>query len=253
MQLEKKVIVITGGAQGIGFTMAKMLAGRGARVVLVDMNGEQLDSATAELKALGCEAYSYVANVAKEDDVVSLFDQLATDLGQLNGLINNAGITRDGLLIKADHGEVRKKLSLADWQAVIDVNLTGVFLCGREAAAHMVNLKCEGVIINVSSISRAGNMGQTNYTAAKSAVAAMAVTWAKELARYNIRSAAIAPGFIATEMVTSMNQTVLDAITSKIPLRRLGEPEEIARAAVEIFENDYMTGRVVEVDGGLRL
>ena len=110
MQLEKKVIVITGGAQGIGFTMAKMLAGRGARVVLVDMNGEQLDSATAELKALGCEAYSYVANVAKEDDVVSLFDQLTTDLGQLNGLINNAGITRDGLLIKADHGEVRKKV-----------------------------------------------------------------------------------------------------------------------------------------------
>ena len=96
-------------------------------------------------------------------------------------------------------------------------------------------------------------MGQTNYSAAKSAVAAMAVTWAKELARYNIRCAAIAPGFIATELVTSMNQTVLDVITSKIPLGRLGEPEEIARAAVEIFENDYVTGRVVEVDGGLRL
>lgn len=253
MQLEKKVIVVTGAAQGIGFSMTKALAARGARVVLVDMNPNQLESAEAELTALGYDANVYIANVAKEEEVVSLFDKIATDLGSLNGLINNAGITRDGLLIKADHGEVRKKLSLADWQAVMDVNLTGVFLCGREAAAHMVDLGCEGVIVNVSSISRAGNIGQTNYSAAKSAVAAMAVTWAKELARYNIRCAAIAPGFVATELVTSMNQTVLDAITERIPVGRLGEPEEIARAAVEIFENDYMTGRVVEVDGGLRL
>ncbi len=253
MNLDKKVIVVTGAAQGLGFSMTKALAQRGARMVLVDMNGEQLDSAVAELKSLGHAAHAYIANVAKEDDVVSLFDKVAGDLGQLNGLINNAGITRDELLIKADHGRVRKKFSLADWQAVIDVNLTGVFLCGREAAAHMVDLGCEGVIINISSISRAGNIGQTNYTAAKAAVAAMAVTWAKELARYKIRCAAIAPGFVATELVTSMNQTVLDAITAKIPLRRLGEPEEIARAAVEIFENDYLTGRVVEIDGGLRL
>ncbi len=253
MNLEKKVIVVTGAAQGLGFSMTKALAQRGARMVLVDMNGDQLESAVAELKSLGHEAHAYTANVAKEEDVVALFDQVAGDLGQLNGLINNAGITRDELLIKADHGQVRKKFSLADWQAVIDVNLTGVFLCGREAAAHMVDFGCEGVIINISSISRAGNVGQTNYTAAKAAVAAMAVTWAKELARYNIRCAAIAPGFVATELVTSMNQTVLDAITAKIPLRRLGEPEEIARAAVEIFENDYLTGRVVEIDGGLRL
>ncbi len=253
MQLDRKVIVVTGAAQGIGFSMTKALAARGARMVLVDMNGEQLETAVAELKSLGHEAHSYITNVAKEDDVVALFDQIASDLGQLNGLINNAGITRDELLIKADHGQVRKKFSLADWQAVIDVNLTGVFLCGREAAAQMVNHGCQGVIINISSISRAGNIGQTNYTAAKAAVAAMAVTWAKELARYNIRCAAIAPGFVATELVTSMNQTVLDAITAKIPLRRLGEPEEIARAAVEIFENDYLTGRVVEIDGGLRL
>lgn len=253
MQLEKKVIVITGAAQGIGFSMTKALAARGARVVLVDMNPNQLEAAEAELTGLGYDAHVYVANVANEAEVVSLFDKIATDLGSLNGLINNAGITRDGLLIKADHGEVRKKLSLADWQAVMDVNLTGVFLCGREAAAHMVDLGCEGVIVNVSSISRAGNIGQTNYSAAKSAVAAMAVTWAKELARYNIRCTAIAPGFVATELVTSMNQTVLDVITERIPLGRLGEPEEIARAAVEIFENDYVTGRVVEVDGGLRL
>lgn len=253
MQLEQKVVVVTGAAQGIGFSMTKALAERGARVALVDMNPHQLESAVAELQALGYDASSYIANVTNEEEVVSLFDQVTKDLGALHGLINNAGITRDGLLIKADHGEVRKKLSLTDWQAVLDVNLTGVFLCGREAAAHMVELGCEGVIVNVSSISRAGNIGQTNYSAAKSAVAAMAVTWAKELARYKIRCVAIAPGFIATELVTSMNQTVLDVITSKIPAGRLGEPEEIARAVVEIFENEYVTGRVVEVDGGLRL
>ncbi|MGI9284987.1 MAG: SDR family oxidoreductase [Pseudomonadales bacterium] len=253
MKLDKKVVVVTGAAQGIGLSMTKALAARGAHVALVDMNPQQLESAVADVKKLGYDASAFIANVAKEEDVVALFDNVVKDLGALHGLVNNAGITRDGLLVKADHGEVRKKLSLADWQAVLDVNLTGVFLCGREAAAHMIELQCEGVIVNVSSISRAGNMGQTNYSAAKSAVAAMAVTWAKELARYNIRSAAIAPGFIATELVTSMNQTVLDVITSKIPLGRLGEPEEIARAAVEIFENDYVTGRVVEVDGGLRL
>lgn len=253
MQLKKKVIVVTGAAQGIGLSMSKALAQRGARVVLVDVNPQQLESAVAELKALGYDANAYLTNVVNEEEVVSLFGNVANDLGALHGLINNAGVTRDGLLIKADHGEIRKKLSLTDWQAVMDVNLTGVFLCGREAAAHMVELGCDGVIVNVSSISRAGNIGQTNYSAAKSAVAAMAVTWAKELARYNIRCAAIAPGFIATELVTSMNQTVLGVITSKIPLGRLGEPEEIARAAIEIFENDYITGRVVEVDGGLRL
>jgi len=253
MQLEEKVIVITGAAQGLGLCMAKKLAERGARLALVDMNGEQLNAAVTELEAMGCTARAYVVNVAKEKQVVALFDDVVKDFGALHGLINNAGITRDGLLIKADHHEVRKKLPLADWQAVIDVNQTGVFLCGREAAAHMVTLASEGVIVNISSISRAGNMGQTNYSAAKAAVAAMTVTWAKELARYGIRCAAIAPGFVATELVTSMNQTVLDVITAKIPMGRLGEPEEIARAMLEIFENDYITGRIVEVDGGLRL
>jgi 3-oxoacyl-[acyl-carrier protein] reductase len=233
--------------------MANTLAARGARLALVDMNRDRLDAAVAELEQTGCIAKAYIVNVAKEKQVVALFDDVVQEFGALHGLINNAGITRDGMLLKADHGEVRKKMSLADWHAVIEVNQTGVFLCGREAAAHMVNLGCQGVIVNISSISRAGNMGQTNYSAAKAAVAAMTVTWAKELARHSIRCAAIAPGFTATELVTSMNQTVLDVITSNIPLGRLAEPEEIAQAMLQIFENDYMTGCIVEVDGGLRL
>ena len=152
----------------------------------------------------------------------------------------------------AKDGEVTDRMSLSQWQMVIDVNLTGVFLCGREAATRMIQAKSEGVIINISSISRAGNFGQTNYSATKAGVAAMAVTWAKELARHNIRTGAIAPGFMATEMVASMKPEALEKMASGIPLKRLGEPAEIAQMAVAILENDYISGRVFEVDGGLR-
>jgi 3-oxoacyl-[acyl-carrier protein] reductase len=253
MQLQDKVIAITGGAQGLGFSMAKAFAARGARLALVDINPQALDRVVGELTAQGTETRGYVANVADEDSVVALFERIAGDFGALNGLINNAGITRDGLLIKVKDGKVTGKMSVASWQAVMDVNLTGAFLCAREAAVRMVELGCEGVIVNISSISRAGNFGQTNYSATKSGVAAMAVTWAKELTRHNIRAAAIAPGFIATDMVAGMNQDALEKLAAGIPARRLGRPEEIAGAALSIFENDYINGRVIEVDGGLRL
>jgi 3-oxoacyl-[acyl-carrier protein] reductase len=177
----------------------------------------------------------------------------SVDFGGVDGVINNAGILRDGLLIKVKDGEISKRMSLAEWQAVIDVNLTGVFLCGREAATRMIEGKRAGVIINISSISKAGNMGQSNYSAAKAGVASMAVVWAKELSSYGIRSAAIAPGFIETEMVASMKPEALEKMAAGIPLKRLGQPEEIGRTAVYIFENDYLTGRVLEVDGGIRI
>lgn len=175
------------------------------------------------------------------------------DFGKLDGLVNNAGILRDGMLIKAKDGVVEKRMSLEQWQSVIDVNLTGVFLCGREAATKMIETGVKGCIINIASISRAGNMGQTNYSAAKAGVSSMTVTWAKELARYGIRSMAIAPGFIATEMTGSMRPEALDMMTKQIPLRRMGQPEEIAHTVAYILENDYVSGRVIEVDGGLRV
>ncbi len=178
--------------------------------------------------------------------------QVVNDFGALHGLVNNAGILRDGLLLKVKDGQV-SKMSLAQWQAVIDVNLTGVFLCTREVAAKMVELKCEGAIVNISSISRAGNMGQTNYSAAKAGVASATVVWAKELARYGIRVAGVAPGFIETEMVASMKPEALEKMTAGIPLRRMGKPLEIAQAVAFIFENDYYSGRILELDGGLRL
>ena len=253
MELKDAVIVITGGARGLGAAMARGLAGRGAKLALVDVDGEALDAMVAECEGLGVEARGYVTNIAKEDEVVALFNDVVSDFGRLDGIINNAGILRDGLLVKAKNGEIAGKMSLAQWQSVIDVNLTGVFLCGREAAEHMIKLGSKGLIVNISSISRAGNMGQTNYSAAKAGVAAMAVVWAKELARYGIRANAIAPGFVSTEMVASMKPEALEKMAAMIPLRRLGTPEEIAHTVVYLFENDYVSGRVMEIDGALRL
>lgn len=253
MNIEGKVIVVTGGAQGLGLAMALSLAECGARLALVDLNQERLDEGVAACKAAGGDARAYIANIAKEEDVIALFDQVIADFGVVDGLINNAGILRDGLLVKAKDGEIVKRMSLAEWQAVIDVNLTGVFLCGREAATRMIEHSTPGVIVNISSLAKEGNIGQSNYSAAKAGVAAMTVTWAKELARYGIRSGAIAPGFIATEMVASMKPEALEKMAAGIPLKRLGQPAEIAHAVRFIFENDYFSGRVIELDGAFRL
>ena len=253
MEIENKVIAITGAAQGLGLAMATVLASKGARIALIDFNGDKLDAAVDQCKAAGGDARAYVANVADEDNVVKTFDQIAADFGALNGLINNAGVLRDGLMLKVKDGEIVKKMSVVEWQTVIDVNLTGVFLCGREAAERMIKLGCEGVIINISSIAKDGNRGQTNYSAAKAGVAAMAVTWAKELSGFGIRSMAIAPGFVATDMVASMKPEAREKMTSGIPQKRMALPEEIGHACAYIFENDYMNGRVIQIDGGLRL
>ncbi len=253
MDLKDKVIVVTGGGQGLGRAIAVGLAGKGAVLALADLNQERLDETVALCKEAGGDARAYIANIASEDEVVSLFDSVVADLGRLDGLVNNAGILRDGMLVKVKDGEIVKTMSLAEWQAVIDVNLTGVFLCGRQAAVKMIEQGSGGLIINISSVSRAGNMGQTNYSAAKAGVATMAVSWGKELARYGIRTAAIAPGFVGTEMVASMKPEALAKMESQIPLGRVGEPEEIAHTAVFLFENDYITGRVIETDGGIRL
>ncbi len=253
MNIKNKVVVITGGAQGLGYSMAECFANKGARLALVDMNPDALATAQSQLSEKGVEVKTYTTNVAKEDEVETLFNNIVSDLGGVDCLINNAGITRDGLFIKAKDGKITKRMSIQEWQSVIDVNLTGVFLCGREAATKMIESNTHGVIINISSLSKAGNMGQSNYSAAKAGVAAMTVTWAKELSRYGIRSAGIAPGFIATEMVKSMKPEALEKMANMIPLKRLGEPKEIGMTAVYIAENDYYTGRTIEMDGGMRI
>jgi 3-oxoacyl-[acyl-carrier protein] reductase len=253
MKLQDSVIAITGGGQGLGRAMAEYLAAKGARLALIDLMPEKLDEAAAACDKTGGDVRTYVCNVAKEEDVEKTFEAIVADFGQLNGLINNAGILRDGLMVKGKDGQVEKRMELAQWQAVIDVNLTGVFLCGREASSQMIKNGDQGVIINIASISRAGNMGQSNYSAAKAGVSALVPVWAKELARYGIRCMGIAPGFIETEMTASMKPEALEKMTAGIPLKRMGKPEEIASAAAFIFENDYMSGRMIEVDGALRL
>lgn len=253
MELKDKVIVITGGGRGLGRAMALEMASKGAKLALVDLNQEDLDTTIGLCNEEGVEARGYICNVAQETEVEQLFKDVVADFGTLNGLVNNAGITRDGLFLKVKEGKVVGKMSMDQWNLVMDVNLTGTFLCAREAAAQMVELGTEGCIINISSISRQGNMGQTNYTATKAGVEAMAVTWAKELARYGIRCSSIAPGYIGTEMVMSMKPEALDKIAAGIPAKRLGKPEEIARTASFIFENDYINGRCIEVDGALRI
>lgn len=253
MELKDKVIAITGAGRGLGRAMALELASKGAKIALIDLSQEDLATTLGMVKELGSEGNIYICNVSKETEVEAVFEKIASDFGGLNGLVNNAGITRDGLFIKVKEGEIVSKMTLDQWTQVIDVNLTGTFLCGREAAAQMIKHKQQGCIINISSISRHGNRGQTNYTATKAAVEAMAVTWAKELARYDIRANSIAPGFIATEMVMSMKPEALEKIASGIPLKRLGEPEDIAKTVTFILENDYASGRCFEVDGGLRL
>ncbi len=253
MDLRGKAIVITGAAQGLGQKMAEVVARQGAKIALVDLDHAKLQDTVRLCSNAGSEVRDYPVDVTDESGVETLFESIHKDLGSVDGLINNAGTNSDALLVKVENGTVQKKMSLADFNKVIAVDLIGVFLCGREAAVHMIQGGRGGVIINISSISRAGNVGQTNYAAAKAGVAAMTVTWAKELSRYNIRVAGIAPGFCNTRMVANIKPEIRDKIISTIPLRRLGEPEEIGNTALYILQNDYYNGRILEIDGGLRL
>jgi 3-oxoacyl-[acyl-carrier protein] reductase len=253
MNLRDRTVVVTGAGRGIGRVTACTLAEQGANVALFDLNSTDLAETARLCAEKKVEARTYLVNVADEAQVAEAMKRVAADFGRLDGLVNNAGIVRDGLLVKVKDGAVVGSMSLDQWNAVIGVNLTGVFLCGREAAKHMIERGNGGVIVNISSISRLGNAGQTNYSAAKAGVESMAVVWAKELARYGIRAGSVAPGFTRTEILTSMRPEVLEKMTAPVPLKRLGLPEEIAQAVLFIFQNDFFTGRCLEVDGGLRL
>lgn len=250
MQLSDVRVLVTGGASGMGRTFVEQFAAHGAKVHTCDVNAEGL----AEIaSATGCS--TTVADVSDEESVEKLFDEAEAAMGSVNVLINNAGILRDGLLLKKDRetGEVTT-LSKKKWDQVLAVNLTGPFLCMRSFARRAVeNGIAPAVAIQMSSIARVGNMGQSNYSAAKAALAADTVVWAKELSRYGIRVGAIAPGFIGTPMVRSMPPAVLEKLLKPVPLRRVGEPEEVFEAIKFIIACEYFTGRVIDIDGGLRL
>jgi len=253
MQLDQKLVVITGSGRGIGRAMALAFAQKHANLALLDLNQADLDHTRSLCEAQGVQAHTHLCNVASEEQVIATLDAVVRDFGRLDVMINNAGITKDALLVKAQDGKVTGKMSLEQWQAVINVNLTGVFLGAREAAARMIALGNGGVIISTSSISRSGNMGQTNYSAAKAGVAAMTVVWAKELARYQIRAGAIAPGFTRTDILDAMKPEMIERALAAVPLKRMAEPAEMAHAAVFIAENDFFSGRVLELDAGQRI
>lgn len=252
MNITGKTIVITGAGRGLGQCMALTLAHQGAHLALVDLSPERLEGTARQCSVYPSPVHCYGADVSSEADVVKLFDDVMRDAGRVDALINNAGMNADALLVKPTEAGIHK-MALEDFCKVLWVDLVGVFLCGREAAAKMIEGANPGVIINVSSISRAGNIGQSNYAAAKAGVCAMTVTWAQELARYGIRAASIAPGFSDTPMVGSMKQQIQEKIRQRIPLQRFGLPQEIAHAALFVLQNDYFNGRTLEIDGGLRL
>ena len=245
-------ILVTGGARGLGRVFALDLAAAGAHVGACDLDEAGLADLKSEAAAGGLSVWTQQADVSDEASVEHLFAGFVAQSGGIDAVVNNAGLNRDGLLIKKA-GEAFERFPLASWQAVIDVDLTGVFLCAREAAFHMASRGTGGVIVSISSLSWMGNVGQTNYSAAKAGVVAMTRTWAMELARYGIRAVAIAPGLTATDMAKSMPEDARERLTSTIPLRRMAEPAEVSHAVRFALENDYVNGRVIPVDGGLRL
>ncbi|MFJ7950493.1 3-oxoacyl-[acyl-carrier-protein] reductase [Lysinibacillus sp. NPDC096418] len=244
-KLEGKVAVVTGASRGIGRAIAVKLAAEGAKVI-VNYSGSQAkaEEVVAAIQEAGGEALAVQASVAKSDEVAALMDAAVTTFGSLDILVNNAGITRDNLLMRMKENE---------WDDVMDTNLKGVFLCTKAVTRQMMKQRA-GRIINISSIvGVAGNAGQANYVAAKAGVIGLTKTTAKELASRNILVNAIAPGFIETEMTAELPDDLKQGMLTQIPLAKLGQPEDIAKAVAFLASDDanYMTGQTLHIDGGM--
>jgi len=255
MQLSQLKIIVTGAAQGMGAHFARRLAEAGAQVAAGDVKEDGLAALAEATRGLPGKVHTRKLDVSSEADVGAFVDWAHGAMGGLNGLVNNAGILRDGLLVKKDKttGQVAK-MSKEQWDAVIGVNLTGATFMVRDTVAKMVATEQRpGVIVNMSSIARHGNRGQSNYVSAKAALAANTVTWSKEFAPFGIRVGAVAPGMIETPMTQGMNQKARDTLVAAIPVGRIGVPEDIWVAVKFVLECDYFDGRTIDVDGGLAM
>ena len=244
MEETKRVAVVTGGGQGIGRAIAIRLAVQGANVAVIDLNEETAADVAKEIEAAGGVAGAFRLNVADADAVTEVFGEIADRMGGIHILVNNAGITRDGLLVR---------MSSDDWDAVLNVNLKGAFNCMKAAARPMMSARW-GRIVSISSvIGQAGNVGQANYAAAKAGIIALTKTAAKELAGRNINVNAIAPGFIETPMTAGLSEKVREGLASKILLKRLGSPDDVANLVAFLVSDggDYITGQTINVDGGM--
>ena len=248
MQLKDVKVIVTGAARGMGAHFAQRLSEAGAQVAAGDVDEAALD-------ALPAKVHKRKLDVRREGDVTEFVAWARDAMGGLNALVNNAGIIRDGLLVRKDRttGEI-KKMTAEDWRAVLDVNLTGAMFMVREVVALMLAAEARpGIVVNMSSISRLGNKGQSNYVSTKAALAANTLTWAREFAPHGIRVVAVAPGMIETPMTQGMHQKAREALVAAIPVGRIGLPEDIWMAVKFAIECDYVNGRTLEIDGGLTM
>lgn len=259
LAIENSVAVITGGGSGIGRALAELWLRRGGKVVIADVAEEALRVAEAELKTISGHVTSVVCNVTQEGDCQRLADKAIATFGAINLVAPFAGITSDAMLLKTDKetGKVTGKMSLAQFQKVIDINLTGVFLTIRECVERMVNNHCTGLVCLVSSTGSLGTAGQINYASSKAAMSVIPKVLTAEFFRRGfadrIRCMAIAPGYVGTSMVKAIDEKVLGKILEQVPIGRLIEPEEVVSMVVELYRNEAMAGETVFIHGGLRL
>lgn len=256
MKVNESVVLITGAGSGIGESCAKVLARSGARIAVCDMIQESIDRVVSEIRQAGGQAVGVQGNVTLEADQARFVKETVDAFGKINALIPCAGIIRDGTLVRLDKntGKVKGKMSLEQWQSVIDVNLTGTFLSIRETVEAMVNGGWEGVVFVISSINKQGQIGQLNYASSKVADALMPKILVGEFMLRNIRNiraVGIAPGYVGTPLLKGMNQDALDAILKDVHLARLIEPEEIAGLIMHCMENEAINATTIEITGGI--
>lgn len=260
LEIKDSVAVITGGGGGIGLSLAKHWVTNGGKVVIADISEEFMKQAEEELTAMNGEVATVVCNVTDEDDCAKLADAAIERFGQINLVAPFAGIIKDGLMLSTDKetGKVKRKMPLDNFQKVIDINLTGVFLTVRECAERMINHDCKGLICLISSTGSMGTAGQINYSSTKAAMSVMPKVITAEFFRRGIadkiRCVAVAPGYVGTPMVKKiMNQKALDTVLSQVPIGRLVEPEEVAVLVGDLYRNEAIAGDVFFIHGGLRL
>ena len=242
--MKNKIVIITGSARGIGFAIAKKFAEQEAKVIILDLMQDAVDMAVKNLNLEGFQAFGYAANVTDAEKIADTFKDIMKEHGSIDVLINNAGITKDGLLMK---------MKESDWDAVMSVNLKGTFICTQKVSRYMMKQRT-GAIINMASvIGLMGNAGQANYAASKGGMIAFTKSCAKEFSSRNIRVNAIAPGFIETEMTKLLSEEVIAKYAEVIPLKRMGKPEDVANLCLFLASDNsnYITGQTIQVDGGL--